>query len=322
MPVRASGPMPGRDVEAGWVWFEESRTGLVEMASASGLILLEPGERDPLRATTEGTGELVRAAADAGAKRIWLAVGGSATVDGGVGAAQALGWRVLDSEGVDLPSGGGELTRLSSVVRPDGLVLPPVEVLCDVTNPLLGPKGAARVFGPQKGANPGAVGKLEAGLTRLAAVVREDLGVDIGSMPRGGAAGGLAAGAVAFMGASLVSGIDAVMDATGLCGHLRDADWVLTGEGSFDSQSLHGKVVSGVSRLAAEGGVRVGVVAGRVRLPKSQIHQAGIDFALPLAGEQEPDAAVMGEAEVRIRAVARRLAPLMAGTRSGREETE
>lgn len=310
-PCRVAGPMPGQTVEAGWIEFMEGRAALVEMASASGLILVPPGERDPLRSTTRGTGELIREAAAGGVERIWLAVGGSATVDGGAGAAQALGWELKDAQGADLPAGGAALRRLGSVSGPTGARLPPIEVLCDVTNTLLGPEGAARVFGPQKGADPGAVTALEAGLNRLAEVVRRDLSFDMAGLVGGGAAGGLAAGAAAFLGASLVSGIDRVMDAIGLADRLSGADWVITGEGCFDSQSLHGKVVSGVARAASAAGIPVAVVAGRIRLRPPEYREVGIRAAIGLADEGEPDAQVMAEAVARMKQAGIRLAGLL-----------
>jgi glycerate kinase len=303
--------MPGQEVDGCWVWFAARRAALVEMAAASGLTLVPPGGRDPLQATTRGTGELLRAAAAAGAELIWLAVGGSATVDGGMGAARALGWEFLDAEGAPLPEGGGALRRLARVIAPMGTSLPPIEVLCDVTNPLLGPHGAARVFGPQKGADPGGVGALEEGLARLAEVVRRDLRFAMANREGGGAAGGLAAGAAAFLGARLVSGVDVVMEAVDLAGKLSGADWVVTGEGCFDDQSLRGKVGSGVVRAAAAAGIPAAVVAGRIRLQPHQYRGLGIRVALQLAEDGEPDDMVMGEAAARMRRAGVRLAGLL-----------
>lgn len=276
-PCRVTGPLPGTEVGAGFVWLPASGPGaLVEMATASGLTLLEAAERDPLRTTTFGTGELLRAAAERGPSVLWLAVGGSATVDGGVGAATALGWRFLDRSGAEVGLGGEALARIHDIVPPDEVGLPPVVVLCDVDNPLLGESGAARVFGPQKGAGPEAVERLEEGLSNLAERVRSALGADLRGLQGAGAAGGLAAGAVAFMGATLVPGADAVMDAVGLADAVAGADWVITGEGRFDHQSLSGKVVSGVARVAHDAGVRVAVLAGSVA-PELEAGSPGID---------------------------------------------
>lgn len=265
VPFRVTGPLPGMEVDAGFVWLAARGPGaLVEMAVASGLTLLDAAERDPLRTTTFGTGELLHAAAGRGPRVLWLAVGGSATVDGGVGAATALGWRFLDRTGAEVGLGGEALCRIHDIVPPADVGLPPVVVLCDVTNPLLGPNGAARIFGPQKGADPEAVERLEEGLSNLVGRVRSALGLDLQGLRGAGAAGGLAAGAVAFMGAKLESGVDTLMDVIGLPDAVAGADWVITGEGRFDRQSLAGKVVSGVARAARESGARVAVLAGSV----------------------------------------------------------
>lgn len=270
-----TGPLPEMCIRAGFVQWDDGRTALVEMAVASGLPLLKPGQYNPLRATTFGTGELLQAAARGGAERVYLAVGGSATVDGGVGAAQALGWQFLDRQGRNVEPGGAALEHIDRIQPPRPWVFPPVEVLCDVQNPLLGPEGAAAVYGPQKGADPAAVERLEAGLAHLAELVRRDVGVDM-NIAGGGAAGGLAAGAHAFLGARLVPGIETVMTAVGLDEQLSRARFVVTGEGRFDRQSLYGKVVAGVSARAATAGVPVLVLAGQVDLNPEAWRRAGI----------------------------------------------
>jgi glycerate kinase len=327
------GPLPEMEVEAGFVWLPDSRTALVEMAAASGLPLLKPEQRDPLKTTTYGTGQLIQAALDHGANHILLAIGGSATVDGGVGAAMALGWRFLTKDGEEIGFGGGELARITKIVMPVRSVpvgahprrasVPArlkdvvrgrttyeeashrvltdmaVEVLCDVDNPLCGAQGAARVYGPQKGATPEMVEQLDAGLAHLARVVKEQLGRDIACLPGAGAAGGLAAGAVAFLNARLVPGIDAIMSQTRLAEAVAGADWVVTGEGSFDEQSLRGKVVSGVLRVARAAGARAAVCAGQVRLEPGTYRQAGIETAVAcLERGMELDYAIAHSAEL------------------------
>lgn len=287
-PVVVTGPLQGQMVEAGYVWFPDSRQALVEMASASGLTLLKTSELDPLSTTTFGTGELIGRAVEAGAEKIYLAVGGSATVDGGVGAATALGWKFLDGQGRPLGPGGGPLAGLARIVRPSNLVLSPIDVLCDVTNPLVGPFGAAPVFGPQKGATPDMVVQLDGNLSRLAEVVHRDVGLDIAGIPGGGAAGGLAAGAVAFMGAALVPGIDAVMDATGFRQALVGADWVITGEGRTDDSSFSGKVISGVARAAGESKVRVALLSGSVQVDAPMLSLHGIELSVEAKPESMP----------------------------------
>jgi glycerate kinase len=271
IPMIVTGPLPSMKVNAGFMWLPKTKTAVVEMAVASGLPLLKPEEYNPLIATTYGTGELIEAAIKKGAQKILLTVGGSATVDGGVGAAEALGWQIFPDIG--------------KLVKPANLQMPEVEVLCDVTNPLCGPNGAAHVYGPQKGATPEIVEALEARLTNLSDTVKEQLGKDILDVPGAGAAGGLAFGAVAFMGGRLVRGVDAVMETIGLADALEGADWVLTGEGRFDSQSLQGKVVDGVARLAKLAGAKTGVIAGCVRLTEPEWRAAGVSFVASLQPE-------------------------------------
>lgn len=267
IPMTVTGPLAHMKVDAGFAWLPEEKVAVVEMAVASGLPLLKPEERDPMNATTYGTGELIKAAAEKGAQKILLTVGGSATVDGGVGAAEALGWK--------FPMSG-------KIKRPENPDLPEIDVLCDVTNPLCGSTGAAQVYGPQKGATPEMVEALDSKLWKLSEQVFQTLEKDIRDLPGAGAAGGLAFGAVAFMGGKLVPGIDTVMAVSGLAGVLAGADWVLTGEGRFDSQSVQGKVVDGVARLAAEAGAKTGVFAGTVLLAEPEWRAAGIDAVVPL----------------------------------------
>jgi glycerate kinase len=295
--IQTMGPLSTMQVKAGFAFFPDTKVALVEMAKASGLELLKPKQVNPLRTTTFGTGQLIRAAADYGAEKILLAVGGSATVDGGVGAAQALGWKFLDSEGNSIGFGGGpafgevspfvggQLEHIAQIIKPGKIDLPEIEVLCDVDTPLCGKDGAARVFGPQKGATPEMVEQLEAGLNHLAEVIKQQLGIEIDKVPGGGAAGGLAAGAVAFMNAKLVSGVETIIRESGLAKEISDADWVITGEGRFDSQSLRGKVVSGVTKAAKLSRAKVAIIAGRVELPEKQWQNFGIAVAIGLSDE-------------------------------------
>jgi len=295
------GPLPDMRVRARFAWIPDRRLAVVEMAQASGLTLLPPERRNPLRTTTFGTGQVLRAALARNPRRILLGLGGSATVDGGTGAARAFGWRFLDDHGRDLPFGGGALVRLQRIVPPAGPEsIPPVDALCDVSNPLCGPDGAARVYGPQKGATPEMVEVLEVGLERLRAVILDDIGLDVGDLPGAGAAGGFGAGAGAFFKARLTSGVQTVARAVRLSERLRRADWVVTGEGSFDEQSLFGKVVAGVRDHAAAAGIRVAVLAGRVRLGAERRRRAGFHAATALAPEALSEEAAVGEAERRL----------------------
>jgi glycerate kinase len=281
--VQTMGPLPEMRVASGFAWVPSRNLAIVEMARSSGLPLMPPNQRNPLLTTTYGTGQLLRAAMEQGAAEVWLTVGGSATVDGGVGAAMALGWRFADEQGRDIGLGGGALQRLRHIAPPSGWSFPPCRVLCDVSNPLVGPRGAARVFGPQKGASVKMVSELEIGLTRFADIVRKEFGIDLSTLSGGGAAGGLAAGAHLFLKAELVSGIEAVLSAVNYRERIRNADWVLTGEGCFDHQSLSGKVVSGVVKAAKANGIHVAVLAGSVKLTEAEWRAAGVDFAVALS---------------------------------------
>lgn len=243
------------------------KTAVVEMAEASGLRLLRRDQLNPMRTTTYGTGQLIKAALDHGCQRIIVGVGGSATVDGGIGMAQALGIKLLDKNGKAIPYGGDGLLKIQSI---DASGLDPrlkaatIQVACDVTNPLLGETGAARVFAPQKGATPVMVDMLERGLTHLAEIIQRELSRSVAEMPSSGAAGGLAAGLYAFLGAELVSGVDLILDMIGLEDHIKGADLVITGEGRIDSQTAYGKAPAGVLCLARKYGVPVVALAGGV----------------------------------------------------------
>jgi glycerate kinase len=248
--------------ELGWI---DNKTAIFESASACGLALVEPEERDPLRTTTRGVGELIWTAADRGAKTIVVGLGGSATVDGGTGAARGLGWTFQSSVGAVLEEGGGSLADLGSLGRGWGLGEGTrVVALADVDTPLLGDHGAAPVFGPQKGARPDEIPRLAAGLERLAALWAAGGRPDLGTLPMGGAAGGLGAGLVYFAGADLVRGADWVFARIGFDAALAKADLVLTAEGVFDRTSLVGKATGEVVRRAQAARKKVAVVAGRV----------------------------------------------------------
>jgi len=283
IPKTVMGPLPDMQVEAGFAWFED-KTALVEMASASGLELLWRQQMNPLRTTTYGTGQLMQAALENGARKILLAVGGSATVDGGLGAAMALGWKFLDKQNNPVPLGGEALEKIIKIVRPENFKFVPSEVLCDCDNPLCGERGAAKVYGPQKGATEKMVEQLEKGLAHLADLVNKQLGLDI-NVPGAGAAGGLAGGAIAFMNADLVSGIETIMARSNLMAELESADWVITGEGSFDRQSLYGKVVSGILKSASQSQTRLAVLAGQINIPPQEYQKIGIDAAISCKDE-------------------------------------
>ena len=276
------GPLAGMNVEAGLAWFDKTRTALIEMACASGIMLLSEDRLNPLYTTTYGTGQLIRAAVEKKPQEILLAIGGSATVDMGIGAAIAMGWKFLDKKGRPVGLGAVELERIEDIIPPKDSFDGKIKVLSDVDNPLYGPNGAARIFGPQKGADRKMVEKLESSIKHVSGLVKDKLGIDISVMPGGGAAGGLGAGAAAFMGAEIVSGIETIVRVSNLKEQLQDADWVITGEGKFDSQSLRGKVVCGIVQSARHTPAKIAVIAGDVNLKRSEYCGFGIVDAIGL----------------------------------------
>ncbi|MGC7838941.1 glycerate kinase [Pseudomonas wayambapalatensis] len=275
------GPL-GAPVEASWGWLAQSRTAVIEMAQASGIQLLPSGERDACRSSTWGTGELIAAALAAGAQRIVLAIGGSATNDAGSGMLQALGLRLLDSKGQALPEGGLALTQLARIDASDldpRLAEVQFEVAADVDNPLCGPNGASAIFGPQKGATPEQVLLLDQALRHFADHCAQLLGEDVREFPGCGAAGGMGFAAKAFMGARFRPGVEVVAELAGLDGLVQGADLVITGEGRFDAQTLRGKTPMGVARVAKRHGVPVVVIAGTLGEGYEALYAHGIDAA-------------------------------------------
>ena len=253
----------GREIEASYAWLPAEKTAIIEMNSASGMWRIAAEERDPLRANTFGTGELIADAIARGAQKILVGLGGSATNDAGAGMAAALGWRFLTSDGDPMapePRNFLALCRIEDPMRD----LPEVVALCDVTNPLLGSRGASRVYGPQKGAPPAIVEELEMNLEHLADLVRDELGMDHRFVPGVGAAGGLGFGLVTFCNATMRSGFETVAEIIGLNEAVDWADQVLTGEGSLDDQTLDGKGPAGVGALARRKGKLVWAFGGRL----------------------------------------------------------
>ncbi|MDE1908849.1 MAG: glycerate kinase [Pseudomonas sp.] len=282
---RVQGPLGG-SVDAHWGWLAESHTAIIEMAEASGLQLVPPGQRNACSSSTFGTGELIRAALDAGAQRIILAIGGSATNDGGAGAMLALGVQLFDAEGAALPLGGlalGKLSRISLEQLDPRLNEVRFEIAADVNNPLCGPHGASAIFGPQKGATPQQVEQLDAALGHFADHCARVLPKDVRDEPGSGAAGGLGFAAKAFLGAQFRAGVEVVAELVGLEQAVRGADLVITGEGRFDAQTLRGKTPFGVARIARQHNVPVIVIAGTLGDGYEQMYAHGVDaaFALP-----------------------------------------
>ncbi|MCP2264437.1 glycerate kinase [Promicromonospora thailandica] len=278
----------GRPTTARWALSPDGRTAVVELAEASGLPGVSDVPLQPLHASTRGTGDVARAALDAGVAEILLCLGGSASTDGGSGILSGLGARLLDADGREVPDGGEGLASVASLDLA-GLHPRAREVrwrlAVDVTNPLVGEHGAAHVFGPQKGARDGVAEYLDDALRHWAQVLERETGHAVAEIPGAGAAGGVPAGLVAVLGAETTPGAVLVAETIGLPAALADADLVITGEGSFDSQSVNGKVADGVARLAAASPTRppVVVVAGQVLLPEAQARAAGIAAAFSIA---------------------------------------
>ena len=264
----------------------DGKTAVVEMAAASGLVLVPPGKRDPRYTTTLGTGDLIRAALDMGMRRIIVGIGGSATNDGGSGMASALGVRFLDDYGDDLSPGAIYLNNLETLDMGglDPRILQTrIVVASDVNNPLLGEEGASHVYATQKGASEYDVELLESGLTRLSEAVSAALVPGLEKKPGAGAAGGLGFGLMAFLGAEIRPGVDVVMEAAGFERKLTTCDLAITGEGRLDAQTAYGKTVSGVARVASRLGIPVLALAGEVAEGAEKLHELGVTAMLGIA---------------------------------------
>ena len=281
---QVQGPL-GEPLEAHWGWLPDSHTAIIEMAEASGLQLVAPAQRDACISSTYGTGELIRAALDAGARRVILAIGGSATNDAGAGALQALGLGLFDDQGNSLARGG---LALAGVVRIDLTGLDPrltevrFEIAADVNNPLCGEHGASAIFGPQKGASAEQVRLLDQALGHFADRCAQVLPKDVRDEPGSGAAGGLGFAAKAFFGAQFRPGVEVVAELVGLAEAVKDADLVITGEGRFDAQTLRGKTPFGVARIAQANGVPVVVLAGTLGEGYQALYEHGINAAFAI----------------------------------------
>lgn len=266
----------GRPIMARYGLSADGTKAFVEMAQASGLELLTLEERDPRKTSTFGTGQLLADARSRGARHALLAIGGSATNDAGTGAAAALGWGFLDQAGQLVPPNGGHLKDIARLV-PAAAPFDTIDVLCDVTNPLFGPQGAAWVYGRQKGGSDAVLAELDDGLKHIAAIVKSQLGRDVAPMPGAGAAGGLGFGAVAFLGAQLRRGIEVVLDLVGFDEAARTADLIITGEGHLDGQSAQGKLIQGLCGRAAT--TPVIALCGKLSASPEQIRMIGLKAA-------------------------------------------
>jgi len=281
--VEVTGPL-GERVKAKYGIIDDGMA-IIEMAEASGLVLVDEEMRNPTLTTTYGTGELILSALERGLKRIYVGIGGSATNDGGMGMARALGYRFLDRDGNELPDGGGSLGQLDRI---DVAYVTPllkdarITVMCDVENPLFGPDGAAFVYGPQKGADPDMVQLLDENLRHFSEILIRDMNADVAGIPGSGAAGGLGGGLMAFCGAELKPGIEMVLDILNFDGHLQDVDLVVTGEGRIDGQSAKGKVPAGVAKRAKKLNKPLVAIAGGVGEGAEGLYSIGTDLILPI----------------------------------------
>lgn len=312
----------GRKISAEWGILGDGQTAIIEMASASGLRLVEPGRRNPLITTTYGTGELIKAALDAGCGRLIVGLGGSATNDGGAGAIQALGARLVDKDGREISWGGASLARLATI---DLSNLDPrlrdvdVLVASDVTNPLVGPEGASAVYGSQKGATPEMVEQLDRALQHYGEIVREQLGVEIRDKPGAGAAGGLGGGLLAFLKARVVPGAELVMQTIGIEDHFKAVDLVITGEGQIDGQTIYGKAPISLAMAAKQYGLPVIALVGSIGDDYDVVYQHGIDAVFTIVPRPMDAATAIADAERLLQDAAERAIRLfMAGVRAGR----
>ena len=294
----------GERIKAHFGILDDGFTGIVEMAQASGLSLVPQSQRNPLLTTTYGTGELIKAALDRGCKRIIVGIGGSATVDGGAGMVQALGAKLLNGKGKQISFGGGSLGEIVSIDMSslDSRVKnTEVLVASDVDNPLCGPKGAARVYGPQKGATPEMVKTLEKNLAHFAMMIKKYLNKEVKNIPGAGAAGGLGAGLIAFLGAELRPGIKLMIEASRLEERIKGADLVISGEGRIDEQTVYGKTPVGVAEMAKKEKIPVVIIGGEIRGDVEALYERGVDAVVSCIDRILPRAEAMKEAKETLR---------------------
>lgn len=273
------GPL-GDEVLASYGILGDKKTAVIEMAEASGLNLVPENKRNPLITTTYGTGQLIKAALDHGCRKMIIGIGGSATNDGGAGMVQALGAKLIDKDGEEIGFGGGELKkvfRIDTKYLDNRLSETKVLIASDVSNPLCGPKGASRIYGPQKGATPEIIEELDESLAYFAEIIKRDLNKDIKDIPGAGAAGGLGASLMAFLDAELRLGIEIIIEIVKLEQAIKDADLVITGEGKIDSQTIYGKAPIGVAKIAKKYNIPVIAVAAIIGDDADIVHQYGID---------------------------------------------
>ena len=305
-----------REISSSFGLMEGEKTAVIEMANASGLKLLRLNELDPLHTTSFGTGELIKESLDRGVKKIIMCIGGSATVDGATGSMQALGFRFLDKDGRELINTPETLVNLETIdfLGVDERIMQcKIIVLCDVENVLLGKEGAAAVFGPQKGASPDDVKKLDSSLAKLGNVILKQTGKDVSTIKSGGAAGGMAAGLAALLNADLVNGIDYFLSLTNFDQALENVDLVITGEGSIDEQTLHGKGPYGVARRAKQKGIPVIGLAGKIPFERIGPLETYFDVLLSINNEETELSQALSQTRQNLKRTSKNIGDLLAG---------
>lgn len=287
MNVKVKDPL-FREITAQYLLSEDGKTAFIEMSEASGYKLLQKSEMNCMRTTTLGTGEMISDALQRGAQTILLGIGGSATNDGGMGMARALGYMFLDSNGNELEPIGENLAKVKEInqdkVNPR-LSDAKIQVACDVNNPFYGESGAAKIYGAQKGASEEDIEFLDMGLKNFSKILKSSFDMDVQNISGAGAAGGVGGGAVVFLNAELVSGVDLIMQLANFDEALQGADWVITGEGQLDGQTLSGKTISGVIRSAKKQNVPVAAFCGSVDVNIDEMHQMGLDYAVSILNQ-------------------------------------
>ena len=314
VPVTVRGPL-GNAVEAFYGLTGDGSTAVIEMATASGLELVPPKKRNPLRTTSYGTGQLIRSALDAGARKFILGIGGSATNEGGIGMLQALGVRLLDAQGQEVEPTGlglGRLARIDMSGIDPRLAETVIDVACDVDNPLCGPRGASAIFGPQKGATPEMVQQLDGYLQNFAAITLRDLGIAMADIAGAGAAGGMGGGMYAFLCGRLRPGSEIVTEAVGLDALVKDADLVITGEGRIDGQTAFGKAPVGVARVAKRHNKPVIAIGGSLRADVDAVFAHGIDAVSSVLYRPCTIDEALTEGNENLRRTARNIAAILA----------
>lgn len=294
----------GRDISAFYEWNKKGLVAIIELASSSGLAILKKKERNPLVTSTFGTGLLITHAINNGAKKIILGIGGSATNDAGIGILAVMEFKFLDQVNNVLKPLGENLLRIKKIVPPDFLPQVKIEIACDVNNPLYGPEGAAYIFSPQKGATPEDVKKLDDGLKHFSKIIQQQTGKNLSAIPGTGAAGGIAAGLIAYLNASLTKGTELIINASGIKNFIDDADFIITGEGKLDQQSFGGKTISAITSIAKEKNIPVAALCGKLELTEVEWRQLGLSLAVEIndASMDEEESMRMASALIKDKA--------------------